>query len=116
MLLESAATGWRSLRAADLRLLLLTIGSHADLENLLLLDIALNACGLLFLPGVMSKRLFVGRHCRFDFGQLLLYLRVLSVEWQSGNEQRGDGSDYDATCDLVYSCISSFLETVATGS
>ena len=86
MLLEPAPTGWRSLRAADLGLLLLTVRSHADLENLLLLDIALYAGGLLFLPGVMSERLLVGRHSRLNFGKLLLYFRVLRMYWQSGKE------------------------------
>ena len=61
-----------SLRAADLGLLLLTVRSDTDLENLLFFYIALNTCGLLFLPGVMSERLLIGRGSLFDFGKPLL--------------------------------------------
>ncbi len=72
VLLESASTGWCSLRAADLGLLLLTIGSYADLEGLLLFNVALNTCSLLLLPSVMSERRLIGCGSLFDFAKFLL--------------------------------------------
>ena len=68
MLLESASTGRGSLRAADLGLLLLTIGSHAYLVDLLLFDVALNTDRLLLLPGVMSEGYLIGCGSLFYLG------------------------------------------------
>lgn len=92
VLFESAAARRRGLRAADF-CLLQSARTHADLEVLLFLDLSLDTDDLLFLPGVTSECLLVGRRGHFNFSEFLLQFRTLRMKRYGGNKERGGDGD-----------------------